>query len=51
MTHVESRGDLMDSLFISLSAGGTIHTLRGSLVYTSRRREPQIGCARLAATA
>ncbi|WP_258761941.1 outer membrane protein [Bradyrhizobium arachidis] len=33
MTHVETRDDLTDSFFTSLSAGGTIHTLRGSLVY------------------
>lgn len=33
MTHVETRDDLTDGFFTSLSAGGTIHTLRGSLVY------------------
>ncbi|MGL9618031.1 outer membrane beta-barrel protein [Bradyrhizobium sp. U531] len=33
LTHVETRDDLTDGFFTSLSAGGTIHTLRGSLVY------------------
>ena len=33
LTHVETRDDLTDGLFTSVSAGGTIHTLRGSLVY------------------
>lgn len=33
MTHVETRDDLTDTLFTNISAGGTIHTLRGSLVY------------------
>lgn len=33
MTHVETRDDLTDSIFTNVSAGGTIHTLRGSLVY------------------
>ncbi|GLR92045.1 membrane protein [Bradyrhizobium iriomotense] len=34
MTHVETRDDLTDGvIFTNVSAGGTIHTLRGSLVY------------------
>jgi outer membrane immunogenic protein len=33
MTHVETRDDLTDGIFTSVSAGGTVHTLRGSLVY------------------
>lgn len=34
MTHVATRDDLTDGLlFTSVSAGGTVHTLRGSLVY------------------
>lgn len=33
MTHVATRDDLTGGIFTSVSAGGTIHTLRGSLVY------------------